>query len=151
MTNLFSSNDSNMIIHCRDYSSLRRLLRVTACVLKFMKLLRRSKSPESQRSSQNDGILTASDLDTALVYWFKESQSTLPRSENFRIWSRQFGLFKDHNGLWRCGGRLENAGVPQDAKHPIFLEKDHYLTELIVRECHARVMHSGVAATLTEL
>ena len=99
MTNLFSSNDSNVIISCRDYSSLGKLLRVTAYVLKFIKLLRRSKSPESQQSSQNDGILTTSDLDAALVYWLKKSQSTLPQSENFQIWSHQFGLFKDHNGL----------------------------------------------------
>ena len=148
MTNLFSSNDSNVIISCRDYSSLRRLLRVTAYVLKFIKLLRRSKSLELQQSSQNDGILTASDLDTTLVYWLKKSQSTLLQSE---IWSHQFGLFKDHNGLWRCGGRLENASVFQDAKHPIFLEKNHYLTELIVQECHARVIYSGETATLTEL
>ena len=150
-TNLLNSNDSNVIVSCQDYSNLRRLLRVTAYVLKFIKLLRRSKNPESQQSSRNDCILTTSDLDAALVYWLKESQSTLPQSESFQIWSRQFGLFKDHNGLWRCGGRLENAGVPQDTKHPIFLEKNHHLTELIVRECHARVMHSGVAATLTEL
>ena len=79
-----------------------------------------------------------------------ENQSALPRSKSFHIWSLQFGLFKDQNGLWRCGGRLENAGVPQTAKHLIFLLKNH-LTELIVKECHTRVMHSGVAATLTEL
>ena len=139
ITNLFSSNDSNVIVSCQDYSNLRRLLRVTAYVLKFIKLLRRSKSPESQQSSWNDCILTTSDLNAALVYWLKESQSTLPQSESFQICSRQFGLFKDHNGLWRCGGRLKNAGVSQDTKHlhVIFLEKNHHLTELIVRECHA--------------
>ena len=150
-TNLLSYNDTSAIISCRDYSNLGRLVRVTAYVLKFINLLRRSKSPDLQQSNQNDEVLTASDLDTALTYWLKELQSTLPQSQSFQIWSHQFGLYKDQNGLWRCGGRLGNAGVPQDAKHPIFLPKNHYLTELIVRECRARVMHSGVAATLTEL
>jgi hypothetical protein len=33
--------------------------------------------------------------------------------------------------------------------HPILLNKEHYLTILIARECHERVMHSGVKETDT--
>jgi hypothetical protein len=149
--NLLSCNDTGMAISCQDYSNLRRLLRVTAYVFKFIKLLRRSKVPDAQQSSSNGEILTTSDINAALVYWLRQSQSALPQSQSFHIWSIQFGLFMDHDGLWRCGGRLENAGVPQAAKHPIFLPKNHHLTELIVSECHKRVMHGGVSATLTEL
>ena len=46
---------------------------------------------------------------------------------------------------------LENADVPSLAKHPILLSRDHHLTMLIVRECHERVMHRGVKATIIEL
>ena len=38
--------------------------------------------------------------------------------------------------------------LPESSKHPILLDKTHYLTTLILRDCHARVMHK---ATLTEL
>ena len=41
-------------------------------------------------------------------------------------------------------GRLEKANLPLMTKHPIILDKNHYLTTLIIRECHKKVMHNGV-------
>ena len=55
------------------------------------------------------------------------------------------------HGWSELGGRLGNSAVPPEAKHPILLDKDHHLTNLILNECHERVMHGGVKATLTEL
>ena len=51
----------------------------------------------------------------------------------------------------RCTGRLAKAELPTSVKHPILLEKDHYITSLIVEDSHKRVMHGGVKSTLTEL
>jgi hypothetical protein len=87
----------------------------------------------------------------ALAYWLKISQSSMPEMKKFGEWTNQFGLFQDSSGLWRCGGRLHNSDAPPPAVHPILLNKEHYLTILIARECHERVMHSGVKATLVEL
>lgn len=141
-------SEHKAIIPCENYSHLRRLLKVTAYVLKFIKLLRKLPRPNVHPV---DSDLTTEEVDSALVYWLKSSQSILPQMEQFRVWSQQFGLFRDDNGLWRCGGRLGNSELHQEAKHPVFLGKTHHLTTLIVRECHERVMHSGVNATLTEL
>ena len=41
-------------------------------------------------------------------------------------------------------GRLEKANLPLMTKHPIIFDKNHYLTTLIIRECHKKVMHNGV-------
>ncbi|KAL5518067.1 hypothetical protein EMCRGX_G003740 [Ephydatia muelleri] len=60
-------------------------------------------------------------------------------------------MFTDESGLWRCGGRLTNADMPQPSKHPILLETTHPFTTLIVKECHEKVMHNGVRETLSEL
>ena len=70
---------------------------------------------------------------------------------NFKIWSQQFGLFKDEVGLWRCCGRLSNSNVPFPTSCPVLLNKDHHLTRLIIRRCHEKVMRSGLSGTLTEL
>ena len=148
--NLLSSNEPNAIVMCEDYSSLKRLLRVTAYVLKFVRLLRRSQSPNSQQCGQATYLLSAEDIKAALMYWVRVSQSALPQMEKFQQWSKQFGLFKDSCGIWRCG-RLGNSELPPAAKNPMLLDKNHYLTNLIVKECHERVMHGGVKATLTEL
>ena len=149
----FSMVNSNRptVVPCEDYSTLQRLLRVTAYVLKFIRIIRKQQKPDSQQSTQPSAVLCAEDTTAALSYWLKMSQSTLPDKEQFPLWNQQFGLFKDSDGVWRCGGRLENSEMPPALKHPVFLDKDHYLTSLIVRDCHTRVKHGGVKATLTEL
>ena len=41
--------------------------------------------------------------------------------------------------------------MPYGAKHPILLPRQHYLTTLVVRQAHSRVLHNGVKETLTEV
>ena len=85
-----------------------------AHVLKFVSMLRRkAQSPE----------LTVPDLAEAERLWILESQSSMVQGKNFPIWKVQFGLFKDDDQMWRCGGRLQNADLSFSAKHPILLNK----------------------------
>ena len=136
------TQDLNCIIGCKRYSSVQRLYRVTAYVLKFISLLRKQvHSPE----------LTTQDITKAERLWILDCQSTLVKDKNFAAWAAQFRLFRDDNELWRCGGRLKNADLPFSAKHPILLDKKHYLTLLIVRNAHQRMHHNGVKETLTEV
>ena len=46
---------------------------------------------------------------------------------------------------------LKNAPLPFDSKFPVLIPEEHYVTELIIRNCHNNVMHNGVKDTLTEL
>ena len=41
--------------------------------------------------------------------------------------------------------------LPYSCKYPILLNRDSYLTELIILKCHLFVLHSGVKDTLNEL
>ena len=63
----------------------------------------------------------------------------------------QLGLFTDKNGLWRCGGRLQNADLPYSTKHPVLLPRNNHFTALVIRDAHLRVCHDGVKETLTEV
>ena len=47
--------------------------------------------------------------------------------------------------------RLENADIPIASKYPMYLPREHRLTELIIIDCHKRSYHCGVKATLVEL
>ncbi|XP_043263595.1 uncharacterized protein LOC122403875 [Colletes gigas] len=51
--------------------------------------------------------------------------------------------FLDDKGLLRVSGRLQNATVPFDQKHPILLPKNNYITDLILRQAHVEGHHSG--------
>ena len=53
--------------------------------------------------------------------------------------------------VWSDDGRLQNATIPFNAKHPILLPGDHHLTVLLIRDCHKRVLHNGARETLAEL
>ena len=55
--------------------------------------------------------------------------------------------YLDDNDALRVGGRLENAPVQSDSKHPIILPSHHHVTTLIIRHHHLAVGHSGLSHT----
>ena len=130
------------LINCKDFSSKERLIRVTAYVLRFVTVLQRKFTYTSR-------CITPEELHLAESYWLKESQSLMSGKPVFKIWQQQFGLFCDELGVWRCGGRLGNANLPFETKHPVFLDSQHHLATLIVLDAHDRVQHNGVSETLT--
>ncbi|KAL5491930.1 hypothetical protein EMCRGX_G017306 [Ephydatia muelleri] len=125
----------------RKSDTLGRLLKVTAYVMKFVSVLKKIKGTS----------VTAEDNEGAEMYWVRVSQKMLTQDKQFGLWQQQLGLYCSADGIWRCGGRLQHADLPEPARHPILLHKGHHFTQLIVSDCHARVMHSGVKDTLTQL
>ena len=115
------------IINCDNFSSFRGLLRVTARVLKVIKIMKgKCKSKD----------LTADDIKETELLWLKEIQSSLKRNPNYECWKRQFGLFIDGEGVIRCGGRISNADIQFETKHPVMLDRNHLAKRLINEECH---------------
>ena len=56
------------------------------------------------------------------------------------------------NGLYRSTSRLNRAkSLPYNVKHPIILNRKHFLTNLIVLDIHERIKHNGERQTLPEL
>jgi len=50
--------------------------------------------------------------------------------------------------MLRVDGRLENAELPVDSKHPLILPGRHALTRLIVLNEHGLADHAGPSYTL---
>ena len=86
------------VVTCEDYSNLLRLLRVTALVLWFLKILklRLQKNVETQKE------LTSQDIAVAETLWIKEIQKSLSKNPKFERWKPQFGIFTDEHGIMRC-------------------------------------------------
>jgi len=55
------------------------------------------------------------------------------------------------DGILRVGGRLKQAQFDLDLKHPIILPQCSHLTELIIRQHHEKVGHSGASHTWASL
>ncbi|XP_045023327.1 uncharacterized protein LOC123467493 [Daphnia magna] len=64
---------------------------------------------------------------------------------------RKLNPFIDENGLLRAEGRLKHADISLEARNPVILGLNHHLTDLIIRDAHQKVHHSGVEWTLSEL
>ena len=149
--NLLVTNEGpslSKIISCHDFSSIRRLIRVTAHVLRFVHNLK--KKLEGNVSDDDVATTASQDLAGAEVLWIKAAQTELASDNNFEKLKKQFNLFEDR-GVWRCGGRLAYADVPFQEKYPVLLPKNHHLATLVVRAAHERVFHNGVKDTLTEV
>ena len=58
--------------------------------------------------------------------------------------------FLDDNGVIKVGGRLDEAIVSYDTKHPALLPSDSWISWLITRHAH-QYGHNGVVATTGEI
>lgn len=130
-----------------DFSSKERLLNLTARVIKCARIWKQKSKPTEDLPD----TITPADLQEAENYWIRDMQESLKTDPKFSTWQKQFGLFVDDDGLWRCGGRLTKAELPFNTRHPVLLHQRHHFTTLIVRDAHGRVKHNGVKETLTEL
>ena len=49
------------------------------------------------------------------------------------------------------GGRLRNASIPSEVKHPVLLAIKHHVTNLIVRKYHEELAHVGREHVFTSI
>ena len=138
------------IISCEKFSSLSKLIRVTARVLQFVNILKQklSKTVTSTEDNPNNAHFN---IDQAKLLWHKHVQSTFDFNEKDRDTMKNLNVFVDETGVYRAGGRLQNAPIPYNTKHPVLLPRNHQFSRLAVWKCHYQVMHNGVNETLTQL
>ena len=134
------------IIPIDKFSSLLTLLRLSAWMRRFIYNCR----AKVKNVDRQTGKITRAELDKAQQDWVSEAQSCLKQQANFDELKVKFGLVEER-GTLKCMGRLQNSDLNIEAQRPIILPRDHRLTNLIILECHARIHHGGVRATLTEL
>lgn len=51
--------------------------------------------------------------------------------------------FIDDHGLLQVGGRLRNARLPADERHPVIIPGKHHISLLLVRHFHKQTKHQG--------
>ncbi|XP_033229546.1 uncharacterized protein LOC117181086 [Belonocnema kinseyi] len=137
------------------YSSLHRLIRVTAYCLRFIENVKRAKE------LQKLGYLEVSERAHALSRLLKLAQTQdflreirdIQESKQISNKSRLYSLnpFLDAHGLLRVGGRLVNAPLSFEQKHPIILSPSNPLTILIISNEHLKLMHGRCQAVMASL
>ncbi|XP_029163786.1 uncharacterized protein LOC114935214 [Nylanderia fulva] len=115
------------------FSSLHRLLRISAWCRRWL----RASEP-----THTAGLtLSPEELDMAL--FLAAGRSVAPSSTLAKLTP-----FLDDHGVLRVGGRLKNALLTQDERHPMIIPTSSWLTRLLMDSCHRRTLHGEVQLTL---
>ena len=134
------------VIDATRYSSFRRLIGCVAWVTRFIKNCRLTRK---NRNFASD--LSAEELKDARVLVLMAVHEEMKQQQDFPSRIRDLGAYLHEDGFIRCGGRLKNAMLKFDQKHPILLPTKSRVVELIVEECHRNVEHEKVGRTLAEV
>ncbi|KAJ8962889.1 hypothetical protein NQ318_001298 [Aromia moschata] len=84
--------------------------------------------------------------------YFQTEINSLDKGKSLKnnIWL-SLNPFLDSEGILRVGERLNYSQFPFEKKHPSILSSQSYLTQLIVRRTHLRLLHAGPQHTLAAI
>lgn len=144
------------------FSDLFTLLRVTAYVQRFVKLMK-SKVKRSKVINDVKAIprVTVSEQKDALRFWVSHTQKL--------FYSKEIGLvakgesvgkgssivkltpWLDDRGLLRVAGRLKFSNLSFDSKHQLIIPPQSRLAHLLVVQMHQLTMHGGPQLLMAQL
>lgn len=137
------------ILSIDKFSSLSKLYRITAYVLKFVFKLKRK--------------VIDNDYATKLYWLYIMQLESFPNENDFLEKDKEsnkpvpdlvknLDLFLDDVGLIRSRGRIAKSNYyDENVVNPILLGKAHPLTKLIIWDCHLKCKHLGLQSTLNML
>ena len=126
------------------FSSFNRLLRTMAYVFRFNHNIKK-------QNLRINGPLKLSELQQAkqvcvkaiqLHHFFEYDLSEKGQAKVMKNFV-QLNPFLDSSGVLRAGGRLFNASIPYNNKHPILLPSDSHFTTIIIDHFHRMYLHPG--------
>lgn len=141
------------------FSSFIKLKRAVAYVLRFVH--------NSRNPTKRVGCLSVNELSEAVRIIIKTIQFDAFKKEILHLQDsdklantdcsikntnlRLLHPFLDGDGLMRVGGRLSNAAISFNQKHPLILPYGNHVTNLILTQEHEKLLHAGPQATLANL
>ena len=141
-------------------SSLSKLLKHTAWCQRFVhNVIMNVRNPQNKLLSR---FLTVAEIEKAKLFWLQNAQQDVYATELADLSKKgrvslssslvKLRPFLDSKmNVMRVGGRIAEANVPYECRHQVILPKTHRLTELIIHDCHIRLMHCGTEVIMTEL
>ena len=138
-------------------SRLLRIQRVVGWCLRYLSNLR----ARSKKESLSSGELTAAEMKRALTTCIQRAQN-IAFHEEIHLLSKGGDIpsrssikcltpYVDSEGLVRVGGRLENAPLDYDCRHPIVLPSDQRFTHLMIWDYHVQNFHVKTERLLSDL
>ncbi|MEM7216698.1 MAG: hypothetical protein AAF423_14260, partial [Pseudomonadota bacterium] len=164
-TSVVTVNLGPMGIDFSRFSSLQKLVRITWMCLKFLKINVFDKLSSASKIRFGSSILANVDKSLSDQSYqaairllvrsvqgmaFRKEISTIDRGAKSPLIS-QLNLRLDSTGILRVFGRYHHADLPESARCPVLLPKNHEFSKLVVQDVHVSNKHIGVSHTLSEL
>lgn len=132
------------------FSSIQKLVRVVAYCRRFL-------TSNKKRTT----YLTSEEIAKALEICIKKFQQQA-YSEEIEDIKKKGSVSKksklkalcptiDSEGILRVGGRIENAQISENMRHPIIIPQQSHLAWLLVDEAHKKTLHGGPTLLLSYL
>lgn len=157
-----------------SYENLRKVLRITAYVRRFITDTKKRVTAQKQKLSgkpviahdiiaarRSIPVINTDEYQHALRYWIKYSQKeaygheyralTLKKELANSNPLRKCAPFLDEDGLMRLQGRTMHADIPYDQKHPYILSGKSELARRLMAEAHIKTMHGNLQVTMQYL
>lgn len=138
---------ASQVLH--NCGKLSKAVRVIAYIRKW----------RSKTSSQSPTEFTVDELNTSNNILVKHTQTSnfsdeynklINKSEiNKKSKLKSLSPFLDENAIMRVGGRLKNADMPRETRHPIIIPNKSRFTELLIEEAHQKTLHGGISLMLS--
>ena len=143
----------------KKFTSWTKYKRSVAWLFRFIHNVKLDKEEKRQRHT---GPLTAQEIEDAEMIIIKRVQTESYHEELKILQAGRHVLKKqsnisdlspvlDEDGVLRVGGRLSNAPLNNDARHPILLPAKSEEARMIIYEKHRKLMHAGIDHTLNEV
>ncbi|KAL0821872.1 hypothetical protein ABMA28_005274 [Loxostege sticticalis] len=130
------------------FSSLGKLVRVTALIFRFYNKCRKVNISCPKH-------ITVPEYNFALNRLIRVVQHSVFNDDILKISNgktpsnqlKRLNPFVDSNQLLRVGGRIHKSLLPFESKHQLILPKKHQLTYLIIDDTHVSTLHAGSQST----
>ncbi|XP_037911915.1 uncharacterized protein LOC119652051 [Hermetia illucens] len=120
------------------YSNFAKLVRITAYCTRFTMKFKGAILADEYEQSRLRILRIIQQKE------FSDEIDDITKGKPLKKRLRSLNPFIDRDGILRVGGRLRNANVNNDYRHPILLPPSHHVTHLLIREAHERTMHGTV-------
>lgn len=137
------------------FSSFTCAIRVFAYILRFIENLRQSKESRKFGSLSIEEFQESSNrlLKLAQQQDFISEITHLQKNQGLSKKSPIANLhpFLDKDGCLRVGGRIRNAAIPFEQKHPILVSHRNIMAQRLIEFEHLRLLHAGPQLVLASL
>ena len=132
-----------------NYSSLNKLLRITAYANRLIKRLKKINT--------HRGVSKDDEIEMVNIVWIKYLQRKhyvdLSKGEMILKKSKvksQLNPKTRNDRLIRCYGQLNNADLPEESINSVLLTRREKVVKLLIEDHHKKKFHTGVNHTLAQ-